>query len=318
MQHVTRRLVILVASMALAGAVLDGGARAQDATREAGFDPTARFPAHIHAGGCDNLGAIAFPLGEAGYGLPIPDEPAMAATPGPVAAVVGGQGRFNAAAVGVSLVAATLDELVDAGHAIDVHNAADGLEAETRIVCGEVGGFLAGGDLVFGLHEQNASNYGGIAWLHENPDGTTTVSIYVASGLSDRSAERADTRPPDSEAATTDDWEDSEVAGLVTMLPAAVQEATIEVRDGNFGVDELTLREGEATTLQVVNRDDRSYRLRIGDLVTPTPVAPNATTEIHFTAPTIEAYSGQLLEAEGDQVLDTVLVAVQLAGEIVP
>ncbi len=318
MQLVSSRIVILVVSMALAEAVLDGGARAQDAKPEAGFDPTARFPAHIHAGACDNLGAIAFPLGEAGYGLPIPDEPAMAATPAPVAAVVEGQGTFSAAAVGVSVVAATLDELVDAGHAIDVHSAADGPEAETRIVCGEVGGFLAGGDLVFGLHERNASNYGGIAWLHENPDGTTTVSIYVASGLSDRSAERADTRPQDSEAATTDDWEESEVAGLVTMLPAAVQEATIEVRDGTFGIDELTLREGEATTLQVVNHDDRSYRLRIGDLVTPTPVAPNTTTEIHFTTPTTEAYAGQLLAAEGNQVLDTIRVAVQLTSEIIP
>ncbi|MEA2529329.1 MAG: hypothetical protein QOG89_973, partial [Thermomicrobiales bacterium] len=41
-----------------------------------------------------------------------------------------------------------------------------------------------GADLFVGVGELNDSAYVGIAWLHDNGDGTTTVSVFIAERLS--------------------------------------------------------------------------------------------------------------------------------------
>ncbi len=101
-------------------------------------------------------------------------------------------------------------------------------------------------------------------------------------------------------------------------LPEGVEEATLTVEGGAFAVDELVLQEGEPTELHVVNGDAVPYRLRIGDLLTPTPIDANVVTDIKFTTPNANTYEGQLLPAEGDEVLDTLRVVIRAPGGVAP
>lgn len=188
MRQPRSRVVTMAATVAVLGLVLTARTPtlAQDATPEVVFDPPTRIPAHIHAGPCDDLGDVAFPLAEAGYGLPVPIGPG--ATPTAVTTAAAATEGANPAAVSVTTVAASLDQILGAEHAVTAHRAGEGDEAETLIACGDIGGFRAGDDLVFGLRERNGSGYGGTAWLHDNRDGTTTVSLFLASGLAADSA----------------------------------------------------------------------------------------------------------------------------------
>jgi hypothetical protein len=315
------------------------GGRAQDGTPTTGFDPTARFPVHLHAGTCDDPDKVVSPLAEAGYGLPVP----LVATPDPAAAtaVVVGTAGFNAAAASVTEVPLSLDDLVAAEHALDAHSAADGPEAETRIVCGEVGGFRAGNDLVFGLGERNGSNYGGAAWLRDNGDGTTTVVVFLVSGLASEAnaagaagaaAGDAMTEPT---AAGTDAVGEETIEGdgaiavdrvaipdasptALDDLPDDIEEATVSIAGGAFGVDEIVLREDEPTVLRVDNRDDLGYFLGIGDLVPAAAIPARRVTEIQFTTPNAGVYEGRLVASDEATVLDTVRVIVQSAGATAP
>jgi hypothetical protein len=38
---------------------------------------------------------------------------------------------------------------------------------------------MMGSDLALGLGELNGSGYSGVAWLHDNGDGTTTVTVFL-------------------------------------------------------------------------------------------------------------------------------------------
>jgi plastocyanin len=52
-----------------------------------------------------------------------------------------------------------------------------------RLACGEVGGSTArAADVQVGLAGVAGSGTNGVAWLHANDDGTTTIAIVVASG----------------------------------------------------------------------------------------------------------------------------------------
>ena len=105
----------------------------------------------------------------------------------------------------------------------------------------------------------------------------------------------------------------------LAALPDDIGEATLAITGGAFGVEELLLQEDEPTLLHVVNNDDRAYRFRVvEDLVTLTPIAPRATTDVGFTTPKANVYEGQLLPAEGEETLDTVRVVVLGPGGLRP
>ncbi len=105
----------------------------------------------------------------------------------------------------------------------------------------------------------------------------------------------------------------------IASLPEDIEEASVTVANGMFGVDVIRLLEGVPTVLHVTNEDDRAYRLQIvEDLVTAAPIASNATTDIEFTTPNAGEFEGQLLPDEGDDVLDTVQVIVRSAGGVQP
>jgi hypothetical protein len=137
---------------------------AQDATPVA--QPVAPTrPAHIHSGNCVELGDVVVPLSD------------LTAS---VSEGVGQADRATPAESSFTTVPMTLDAILGADHAINVHLSAE--QIDTYIACGELGGILdAGGTLVVGLREESDSGYTGIAFLSPGVDGVSTdVSVFIA------------------------------------------------------------------------------------------------------------------------------------------
>ena len=120
-------------------------------------------PAHIHAGSCETLGDVVYPLADVG----------MAAE---------GEAMGSSAAIpvdgSVTTVEAALADIVGGEHAINVHESQENIG--NYIACGDIGGTMMGeSDLAIGLGELNDSGYSGVAWLHDNGDGTTEVRVFL-------------------------------------------------------------------------------------------------------------------------------------------
>jgi plastocyanin len=61
------------------------------------------------------------------------------------------------------------------------------------VACGDIGGFtLEATDLQVGLVETDGSGMTAVSWLHDNGDGTTTVSIVILPPAGTASASTAD------------------------------------------------------------------------------------------------------------------------------
>jgi plastocyanin len=141
-----------------------GGATAQDSTPAADDDSVAR-PAHIHSGTCDTLGDVVFPLNDVASA----DAAAMPAA-----------GNHEHAAQNESTVDVSLDDLLAAEHAINIHESAENIG--TYIACGDIAGTVTDGALEIELRELNGSGYAGKATLADGGDGTTTVTIMLMHG----------------------------------------------------------------------------------------------------------------------------------------
>ena len=178
MIFVRRRLAAMAALLAMLTLVVGGAgyAAAQDGTPVAA-PPTssAGIPAHIDAGACPDVGEVVFPLADVVGAMGM--DMAMA-TP-----MAGGSTAAIPAMMSVTTVDADLATILSAEHAINLHESAEAIDV--YIACGDIGGMPdAGNNLVIGLAEQNDSGYSGVAWLHGNDDATTTVTIFLAQGLS--------------------------------------------------------------------------------------------------------------------------------------
>jgi len=128
--------------------------------------PEALHPAHIHAGTCDELGDVVYPLNDVASLV-------ADATPAAVA------GADEAIAQSTTTVDASLDDLLAAEHAINVHESAETIG--TYIACGNLTGPATDGELMVDLEELNGSGYTGEAHLVDNGDGTTTVTVTLMS-----------------------------------------------------------------------------------------------------------------------------------------
>ncbi len=104
----------------------------------------------------------------------------------------------------------------------------------------------------------------------------------------------------------------------IAALPGGIEVAQVSITDGSFSVEEVVLQQLEPTIIEVTNHDDRAYRLEIADLVSPAEIAPNTLTQVEFTTPDDGLFTGALLAADNDEVLDTVFVAVQDEGATGP
>lgn len=118
----------------------------------------------------------------------------------------------------------------------------------------------------------------------------------------------------DEEVATDQDAVPAASAEGVNELPEGLEAATLEIADGAFDEDELTLQQGEPTVLQIVNGDDRPYEFLIEDLVAVQEIPAGGTTQIEFTTPNPGDYAGLLLDPEDESVVAEVTVRVQDAG----
>jgi len=155
-------VVTVAGAMLLGSAVLIGGpASAHEGTPH---------PAHIHTGQCPAPGDVVFPLNDLGgdnatNGTPMATEP---------------MGSTSAVPVDLSMttVDSALNDLLDGNHAIVVHESKENIQ--NYILCGDLGGTVIGGtDLAIGLSQLNDSGYSGVAWLHDNGDGTTGVTVFA-------------------------------------------------------------------------------------------------------------------------------------------
>src|SRR5688500_1138685 len=167
--------------------LLTPGLAAQD-------DEAEVHPAHIHTGTCSELGDVVAPLTDIAH---IGDNAERA-------------GATSAIPVkgSVTVVDMPLQEIVDGGHAINVHLSAD--EIDTYIACGDIGGAVTTdegeeeSELIIGLGELNDSGHSGIAWLGAEGD-QTRVAVYlvepaVTGGASAEAAQEATPGAADAEA----------------------------------------------------------------------------------------------------------------------
>jgi len=167
-------LAILFAVLALMAGVA-GAAVAQDATpADATPEVPSSHPAHIHSGTCDTLGDVVFPLNDVahadGMGTPAAT---MTATP------TAGMGEGEVVAQSVTTVEASLDDILAAEHAINVHESPENIDI--YIACGDVTGEPTDGMLEIELMELNESGFTGVAMLMDNGDGTTDVTVMLMS-----------------------------------------------------------------------------------------------------------------------------------------
>lgn len=152
----------LGAALAFAAfAVLTPASLAQTPVSEGGM----AHPAHIHSGTCDELGDVVVPLADL-------MEP-QGERSGPASA--------GAISYSHNFVDLPLQEIIDGGHAINVHLSND--EIGDYIACGDIGGVVMEGEegqpeLTIGLHALNDSGYVGIAWLGQDGD-QTEVSVTL-------------------------------------------------------------------------------------------------------------------------------------------
>ena len=130
-------------------------------------------PAHIHQGTCDQLDPV--PL-HALTNLQFPPEPSGTPT-----SPEGADTPAIPVMTSITTLDATLADLLAGDDAIDIHASAE--QPDVVLACGGIGGTPNGDDLYVGLQARNSSAHSGIAWLHQNPDGTTTVTLMLAHGL---------------------------------------------------------------------------------------------------------------------------------------
>jgi hypothetical protein len=131
-------------------------------------------PLHIHAGSCEQLGDVLYPLGEISTDLNVHGE-----------AVGGAEDQGDQmVALNLTLVAASLGDLTGAEHAISIHQSEEDLA--TIIACGDIAGSVFdGGSLLIRLNEADDSGYIGFALFREDAEAVegeedieTATAVY--------------------------------------------------------------------------------------------------------------------------------------------
>jgi hypothetical protein len=158
-----------MALMASSGAVFaqDESPATSPAAAEGGAQA---HPLHIHLGTCAELGDVLFPLGVISEDLMVNGS---AAAGDEVGTVSGDPVMLN-----VTVVDASISDLVDSEHAINIHQSEE--DIQTYIACGDIGGTLINDTgLAFQILPLNDSGFSGLAWLNETDDGNTTVYTFL-------------------------------------------------------------------------------------------------------------------------------------------
>lgn len=229
----TRRSLTVVAPVALLLAAATAMSASLGVAVRAQGAGEAPHPIHIHAGTCDNLGDVVFPLTD-------------------VTLNTAGE-TFGSPAIAVeeseTEVAATLNDLLSAPHAINIHESADAIQ--NYIACGNIGGRVVDGDLEIGLREVNGSGHYGIAKLDGDSDHVD-VDIYLAwdkemaggaaAGAADDAMAGMDhATPPPADAPAGD-----AAPAVPDVAPAA--DAPVDIRDFAFSPNPIEITAGSSVT----------------------------------------------------------------------
>jgi hypothetical protein len=172
----------------IVSAFFTSGAIAQSpAPTMAAQGSTMAHPAHIHNGTCDQLGDVVYPLndlvppGEAGTATAGSQNTMIEASP-PSGMASANEGQVVAEST--TMVSTTLDELLGAPYAINVHESAENIG--NYIACGEITEGQAmstpatgGRQIEIQLHELNNSGFEGRAMLAETSDGMVQVTVQL-------------------------------------------------------------------------------------------------------------------------------------------
>lgn len=154
-------VALLAGFVAGANAVSAGQATPQVATG---------YPAYIQVGPCDNLGDVVYSLNNVGgASLGGTPEATPVSLPEGEAGDVIGRSRTD--------IDASLDELLDGGFAVNMHESAE--EMEVYIACGEIAGDPVDGVLTVHLEQQNDSCVAGEALLRDLGNGRSEVTITL-------------------------------------------------------------------------------------------------------------------------------------------
>ena len=174
-----KRLSLMAAAIAALLALVVSVAGSVTAQESTPATTSVSHPAHIHSGACPDVGDVVFPLEnvtlEAPDILASPETDTagleMDATPA---------GEDALTLYSTTTVEASLDDILAAEHAINVHESDE--QMGVYIACGDITGTADGGELEITLEEQNDSGASGTATLTDNGDGTTTVVIELTHG----------------------------------------------------------------------------------------------------------------------------------------
>lgn len=173
-------------SLFVIGAASISAQEATPATGGGGQASDVPHPAHIHEGTCANLNPTPkYPLANVEYpsatGMASPAAASPMAMASPGAMTMEGTTGALPAELSVTKVDVSLSDLLASQYAINVHESMENISH--YIACGDIGGIVTDGNLIFGLQQQNNSGYAGTAWLKDNGDGTTTVTVFLVKGL---------------------------------------------------------------------------------------------------------------------------------------
>jgi hypothetical protein len=145
------------------------------------------YPGHIHAGSCETLGDVVFPLNNARVDGMMMDM--MAGTPEGEMAMgeeMGSESRIPVA-TSLTVVDASLDDILAGEHAINYHESDENIQ--NYIACGDIGGAVMtmpgmgdDGTLVIGLRSLNDSGIAGVATLQGMGD-QTQVAVFLGEDL---------------------------------------------------------------------------------------------------------------------------------------
>jgi plastocyanin len=246
--------VTLVAILALGVVILGASSRAgAQATPAAGGG--ASHPAHIHNGTCAELGDVVQPLSN------VSAEAMNNSTP--MAAAMVGSSAAIPVLSSVTTVQMALQDILNGDHAINVHESAENIS--NYVACGDIGGPMIGDtDLLFGMAPLNNSGLSGVASLHDNGDGTTTVYVYLTSGTTGGAA-----TPAASPAAS---------GGQST-------EASISMVDIAFDPTELTIPADTDVTITATNNGKLPHTFTIKDKADTGQVQPGESATVTVNLP---------------------------------
>jgi hypothetical protein len=161
----------LIWGAGLGAALLIGGAGPTLAHEEHGH------PARIHAGSCEELGAVTYRLNGPGASVDLDNAPVA------TQAAVNPKTAYQVMATETT-IEGTLDELLAGDHAVMIYESD---EEMTAIACGNIGGAMVGDSLVTGLAEAGIPGHIGFAMFRPEGD-QTLVTVILGHAMSPVSA----------------------------------------------------------------------------------------------------------------------------------